>query len=607
MSLRCVACDDSGMGVNRELVSLMEPQLGLLLPALDEKGRRLVLGAVARAAGDGGVTAVAKAAGAAWQTVADGAAELASGQAAEAGRVRRAGGGRKKLADTDPGLVPALLALVDDSTRGDPCSPLRWTTRSLANLARELAAAGHRCSAQTAGRLLAEQGFSMQANARAIEGRAHPDRDAQFRYIGEQAKQHMAAGQPVISVDAKKKEQVGRYARAGREWRPAGDPVRVRDHDFPDEEPGTVTPYGVYDVAADAGFVNVGTDHDTAAFAVESIRCWWNTLGRDRYPAARRLLVTADAGGSNGYRTGAWKTGLAALAAETGLQITCCHFPPGTSKWNKIEHRLFSQITRNWRARPLTSHEVIVSTIAATTTRAGLAVTARLDTRDYPRGMKISAAQLKDLEDAGALARHGFHGDWNYTISPVTAAAPPASPAQPAPGPRSQMLDALARPELTGMTRRDFDALAAGLELPAAAAREQRLHLARGGPRRWPARPARPASPAPPSSWPPSCATASACPSTCSPTCSAIPQTPSAPPSKTPASYSASRRSPSPPAPSGCAPSPASTTTPPPAASPSRPRPPRPRAAHSTPQARDTPHSHLIPECSHSPPHAPGS
>jgi Rhodopirellula transposase DDE domain len=475
-----------------DVAERMGPELELLLPLLDERARRLVLGAVARAAGRGGTGAVARVSGASWQTVAGGVAELTSGQVAGAGRVRRAGGGRKSLAQGDPGLVPALLALVEDSTRGDPCSPLRWTTRSLAKLSRELAAAGHRCSAQTAGRLLAEAGFSLQANAKTIEGRQHPDRDAQFRYIAARASECLAAGEPVISVDAKKKEQVGQYAHAGAEWRPAGDPVAVRDHDFPDEQAGKVTPYGVYDLAANDGFVNVGTDHDTAAFAVESIRCWWNTLGKDRYPGATRLLITADAGGSNGYRTRAWKTGLAALAAQTGLEITCCHFPPGTSKWNKIEHRLFSQITRNWRARPLTSHQVIVSTIAATTTTTGLAVTAALDTSSYPRGVKITAAQLQALEDSGALTWHEFHPAWNYTMHPDPAPAPPPppDPAPPAPAadPRSQILDTLARPELTGMTRDDFARLAADLEVPAAAAREQRLHLARGHPRTTPAR-----------------------------------------------------------------------------------------------------------------------
>jgi Rhodopirellula transposase DDE domain len=471
------------MGGDAEVAGRMGPELEVLLPLLDERSRRLVLGAVARAAGAGGVTAVARASGASWQTVSDGAAELASGQVAGAGRVRRPGGGRKKLAESDPGLVRALLELVEDSTRGDPQSPLTWTTKSLASLAAGLAAAGHPCSPQTAWRLLREQGFSLQANAKTIEGSQHPDRDAQFRYIAGQAREHLAAGQPVISVDAKKKEQVGEYARAGREWRPAGDPVQVRDHSFPDEELGKVTPYGIYDVAADTGFVNVGTDHDTAAFAVESVRCWWDTLGKDRYPAARRLLVTADAGGSNGYRTRAWKTGLAALAARTGLEITVCHFPPGTSKWNKIEHRLFAQISRNWRARPLTSHEVIIKTIAATTTTAGLKVTAALDERAYPAGIRGTSAQIRELEETGALARHGFHGDWNYAIGPPARAPAPPPPAPAAPA-RGQILGALGHPALTGMPRRDFDALAAALSIPFAAAREQRLHLDRGRPRR---------------------------------------------------------------------------------------------------------------------------
>jgi transposase len=470
------------MGGDADLAGRMGPELAVLLPLLDERARRLVLGAVARAAGEGGVTAVARVAGASWQTVSDGAAELASGRVAGPGRVRRPGGGRKRLAESDAGLVPALLELVEDSTRGDPGSPLTWTTKSLAGLAGELAGRGHRCSVQTVWRLLREQGFSLQANAKTIEGSRHPDRDAQFRYIAGQAKEHMAAGQPVISVDAKKKEQVGEYARAGREWRPARDPVQVRDHSFPDGELGKVTPYGIYDVAANTGFVNVGTDHDTAAFAVESVRCWWDTLGKAAYPGARRLLVTADAGGSNGCRTRAWKTGLADLAAQAGLEITVCHFPPGTSKWNKIEHRLFAQISRNWRARPLTSHEVIIKTIAATTTRTGLAVTAALDERAYPTGIKSTGAQVRELEDTGALTPHEFHGDWNYSIGPATRApAPRPAPAGPALG---QILDALASPALTGMPRRDLDALVTALSIPFAAAREQRLHLDRGRPRR---------------------------------------------------------------------------------------------------------------------------
>src|ERR1700722_8936261 len=490
MSFRCVACQDAGMGANGELIELLGPELGLLLPELDEKSRRLVLGAVARAAGDGGIGAVAKVTGASWQTVADGAAELASGQVAPPGRVRRAGAGRKKLAEADPGLVPALLALVEGSTRGDPESPVTWTTRSARHLSGELTAAGHPCSPQTAWRLLREQGFSLQANAKVIEGKQHPDRDAQFRYIAAQAKEYLAAGDPVISVDAKKREQVGPYAQAGQEWRAEGDPAAVRDHDFADAGLGKVTPYGIYDVAANAGFVNVGTDHNTAAFAVESVRCWWDTLGKDAYPGARRLLGTADAGGSNGYRNRAWKAGLAGLARAAGLEITVSHFPPGTSKWNKIEHRLFSQISRNWRARPLTSHEGIIKTIAATTTTTRLTVTAALDQRAYPTGNRVPAAQIQALHDTGALTPHRFHGDWNYTICPAAVPAPPP-PAAPAILPLLRA--ALSHPALTGMSRQDFAALAAALEIPFAAAREQRLHLDRRGPRRgWRKGPAAP-------------------------------------------------------------------------------------------------------------------
>ena len=473
------------MGVNAGLVKLMGPQLELLLPVLDEKSRRLVLGAVARAAGDGGTGAVAKATGASWQTVADGVAELESGQVAPAGRVRRPGAGRPRLAQADPGLVTALLALVADSARGDPESPLMWTTKSVKHLAGELARQGHRCSPQTAWRLLHDQGFSTQANAKVTEGRRHPDRDAQFRYIAAQAKEHLAAGQPVISVDAKKKEEVGEYAQAGREWRPQGAPVRVRDHSFEDGQGGHAIPYGVYDVAANTGFVSVGTDHNTAAFAVESIRRWWQLAGRDAYPHAARLLICCDAGGSSGWRNRAWKAGLAELARETGLEITVCHFPPGTSKWNKIEHRLFSQITVAWRGRPLTSHDVIINTIAATTTSTRLTVTAVLDHDRYPTGTTVSDQQMTDLETR-ALTRHRFHGEWNYTLLPVPRPAPPPAP-PPAPAPAAAalaaVLTALASPELTGLPRADLTALAASLQLPWAAAREQRLHLDRGHPR----------------------------------------------------------------------------------------------------------------------------
>ncbi|MGH3125167.1 MAG: ISAzo13 family transposase, partial [Streptosporangiaceae bacterium] len=425
------------------------------------------------------MTAVAKLTGAAWQTVADGAAELESGQVAPAGRVRRPGGGRKKLAETDPGLVPALLALVEDSARGDPDSPLAWTTRSVAHLAKELGAQGHRCSPQTCWRLLHEQGFSTQASAKVTEGSRHPDRDAQFRYIAAQAKEHLAAGQPVISVDAKKKEQVGQYAQGGQEWRPAGDPVAVRDHSFAEEGTGHAIPYGIYDVAANTGFVNVGTDHNTAAFAVGSIRRWWQLAGKDAYPGAGRLLVTCDAGGANSWRSRAWKTGLAALARETGLEVTVCHFPPGTSKWNKIEHRLLSQITLGWRARPLTSYEVIINTISAVTTTTGLTVTAVLDRNPYPAGTQVSDEQMKDTEDR-ALTRHRFHGEWNYTFPPVPRPAPPPAPAAAAGGPGRCGQDILNHPALTGLDPADLTALAAALQTPFRARREQRRYLRQG-------------------------------------------------------------------------------------------------------------------------------
>jgi hypothetical protein len=469
------------MGAESDFIERMGPELELLLPRLDERSRRLVLGAVARAAGDGGIGAVAKAAGAAWQTVASGAAELGSGEAAPPGRVRRPGGGRKTLEEHEPRLIPALRELLEASTRGDPGSPLLWTTLSVRDLAAALTRARYRCGKGAVLRLLHAEGFSTQGNSRTIEGRQHPDRDAQFRYINGQAKEHLAAGDPVISVDAKNKEQVGQYANAGRCWRPRGDPVKVRDHDFPGEGDGKAIPYGVYDVGANAGFVNVGTDHDTAAFAVESIRRWWEAVGRARYPHARRLLITADAGGSNGYRTRAWKAGLAGFAAGSGLEVTVCHFPPGTSKWNKIEHRLFAQITRTWRARPLTSYEVIINTIAATATSTGLTVTAVLDASDYPTGAQVSDEQMRHLEDR-VITRHAFHGAWNYTLSPVPRPAPdpPPAPARPAPQPRPD-LTVLDQPALTGLPPGGAAALAAGLAAPHAARRQARLHARLGG------------------------------------------------------------------------------------------------------------------------------
>ena len=464
---------------DESVLTAMGPQLVVLLPELDERARRLVLGAVARAAGAGGTGRVARLTGASWQTVADGVAELESGPTAPPGRVRRPGGGRKPLAESDPGLVPALLGLVEDSTRGDPESPLLWTTRSVEKLAAELGVLGHRCGKSTVHRMLREHGFSMQSNAKVKAGRQHGDRDAQFRYIAAQAKEHMAAGEPVISVDAKKKELVGEYAQAGREWAARGRPVRVRDHSF--EGPGGhAIPYGIYDVAANAGFINVGTGANTAALAVASVRRWWELTGRDAYPQAARLLVTCDAGGSNGWANRGWKKGIAHLAQDTGLEITVCHFPPGTSKWNKIEHRLFSQVSHAWRGRPLTSYQVIIETISAITTKTGLRVTAALDTAPTPAGQKVSDAEIAGIEER-CLTRHSYRAEWNYTLLPVPR--PPAPPA-PEPEPPGWPRATLNHPALTGMNPADVDALAAAIETPLAARREHDLYTTRGHPRR---------------------------------------------------------------------------------------------------------------------------
>jgi hypothetical protein len=401
----------------------MAARLLLIKPHLDERAWRRLLGAEAKVLGRGGITVVAAACGAHPDTVAQGVRELDYTEPV-AGKVRRPGAGRPKSVLTDPGLGPALDALVDPVTRGDPESPLRWTTKSTAKLAAELTGQGHRVSASTVAGMLKDAGYSLRANAKTIEGNQHPDRDAQFIYLAEMAAAFQEAGDPVISVDTKKKELVGNYKIGGREWEPAGNPRRVNVHDFADKDLGKVAPYGVYDVTANTGWVNVGTDADTGQFAVESIRRWWNTLGARAYPGATRLLITADAGGSNGSRLRLWKTELAAFAGQAGLHITVCHLPPGTSKWNKIEHRLFSAISRNWRARPLESHEVIIETLRATTTTTGLRVHAELDTNTYQRGIKIPDRDMRTLETNGALTRHEFHGDWNYTLNPTTATRP---------------------------------------------------------------------------------------------------------------------------------------------------------------------------------------
>ena len=461
------------MGGEEEAGRVLGAKFAAIFPHLDERQRRLLMGAEARAIGHGGIRLVARAAGVREATVSLGVSELDSG-AEPLGRARRPGGGRKRAADTDPGLRPALLALVEPDERGDPMSPLRWTTKSTRKLAAELTAQGHKVSADTVGDLLRAEGFSLQGNAKTIEGKQHPDRDAQFRYINEQVKAHQDSGDPVISVDTKKKELVGQFKNAGREWRPQGQPVATRTHDFPEDSGGKAVPYGVYDITGNAGWVSVGTDHDTAAFAVESIRRWWKAAGGGDYPLARRLLITADAGGSNGYRTRAWKAELAALAVETGLEITVCHFPPGTSKWNKVEHRLFSHITMNWRGRPLTSHEVIVQTIAATTTRAGLRVHAELNTSTYDTGVKISDRQM----DALPLTRHGWHGDWNYTLRPEAyehVSTVPDPSGQPSPD-----LAWLCHPALTGLPAPQWDTLIAALMTLHNQQRETSLDARRG-------------------------------------------------------------------------------------------------------------------------------
>jgi hypothetical protein len=385
-------------------------KLAAVRPFLDERQWRLLLGAEAQAIGWGGIALVARLSGASRTTVQAGVNQIRAGLEPD-GRVRGPGAGRPAVEDEQPGIEDALEELVGSETRGDPSSPLKWTTKSLGNLVKGLSAKGFVASRRTVARLLRQANYRLQATFKTKEGGQHPDRDAQFGHINATAAEFLAAGDPALSLDAKKKELVGEYANKGREWQPKGRPVRVNGHDFPAGVPKAI-PYGVYDIGADAGFVSVGVDHDTAPFAVNALRMWWQRVGSVRYPSARRLLVTADGGGSNGYRLRAWKVELGRLAAETGLDITVCHFPPGTSKWNKVEHRLFSFISINWRGRPLTDYQVIVETIAATTTRTGLTVEAVLDPGVYPTGVKISKAQIA----AVPLTRHQFHGEWNYTI-----------------------------------------------------------------------------------------------------------------------------------------------------------------------------------------------
>lgn len=382
---------------------------------LDERQRRLYAAVEAKVLGHGGVKRVSEATGVARGSIMAGLKELKDPEnRLPQGRVRRSGGGRKRLVDRDPDLLVALEGLVDPAARGDPQSPLRWTCKSLKQLARELGEQGHRISHVSVGILLKELGYSLQGNRKTLEGTDHPDRDAQFRYIQEKTQQALDAVQPVISVDTKKKELVGNYKNAGQEWRPQGEPEVVQVHDFMDKELGRANPYGVYDLAQNAGWVSVGTDHDTASFAVATIRRWWLGMGQPLYPDAKELMITADGGGSNGSRVRLWKLELQGLADELNLPIRVCHFPPGTSKWNKIEHRLFSYISMNWRGRPLVSHEVIVNLIAATTTSKGLKVYAAIDPTPYPKGIKVTDAEFATIQ----IDRDNFHGEWNYVISP---------------------------------------------------------------------------------------------------------------------------------------------------------------------------------------------
>ena len=385
-----------------------------LEPVLDERGRRRLAAVEALTAGHGGVAAAARATGIARSTIGRGLKELRSGAVIDPHRVRRPGGGCKPMSVTDPGLIDDLRSLVEPDARGDPQSPLLWTCKSLTKLAAGLCSMGHKIGRTLVGELLHKLDYSLQSNRKTLEGTDNPDRDAQFNHINQRVKEALATGDPVISVDTKKKELVGDFKNAGREWHKEGQPEQVRVHDFVIPELGRAAPYGVYDIAENAGWVSVGIDHDTAAFAANAIRSWWQNMGRERYPNAKTLVITADGGGSNGSRVRLWKLELQKLANEFGLAIRVCHLPPGTSKWNKIEHRLFSFITANWRGRPLLSHKVIVQLIGATTSKTGLKVRCELDPNTYPKGIKVTDAEIEAIN----LTRDDFHGEWNYTVSP---------------------------------------------------------------------------------------------------------------------------------------------------------------------------------------------
>jgi len=395
----------------------LRAKLARVWPLLDERTRRLTAASEALALGYGGISKVSHACGLSRNAIAKGIAEIETGAVPPAGRVRQPGAGRKAITAQDPGLIGALERLVEPDTRGDPESPLRWTCKSTRALAAELTWEKHPISHMKVAQLLHAQGYSLQSNRKMEEGADHPDRDTQFRHINIRVKRALAKGAPVISVDTKKKELIGNYANGGQQWLPEGKPVKVQGHDFPHPDTPRAYPYGVYDLGRNTGFVNVGTDHDTGAFAVASIRGWWRHEGRRLYAKAKELLITADGGGSNGSRLRLWKLELQTLANETGLSISVCHFPPGTSKWNKIEHRLFSFISSNWRGEPLRDYETIIKLIARTTTAQGLKVSCRLDRRKYPAGRKVTDAEMAEVN----LERHKFHGDWNYSIKPKPA------------------------------------------------------------------------------------------------------------------------------------------------------------------------------------------
>ena len=395
-------------------VEILQSKYETLAPALTERSRRLWAATEALALGYGGIALVARATGIARSTISRGIQELESGEALTPERSRRAGGGRKRTIEKDIALLADLEALLDSTTAGWPDAPLRWTSKSTRKLAAELQSMGHTVSHRLVAELLRESGYTLQAHRKTREGTQHPDRDAQFQYLNDQVQRCQKQGGPVISVDTKKKELVGDFKNPGQDWRPKGSPERVRVHDFLIPEQGKAIPYGVYDLTRDEGWISVGIDHDTAHFAVNAIRRWWHKMGRSVYSGASHLLVTADAGGSNGHKTRLWKSELQKFANRTGLSITVCHYPPGTSKWNKIEHRLFCHIATNWRGKALTSLAAIVSLIGSTKTTTGLRVRSEIDKRSYPKGVTVGDEQMAQIN----LKRHAFHGDWNYTIHP---------------------------------------------------------------------------------------------------------------------------------------------------------------------------------------------